>query len=94
MSQVQKLDINIFAGNRMDCTQRRLGQVNCQYARTAAASAPPASLDGYKEELHPEFTSEPNVFYTTIKNVNYPPKDEKWVVKMGSSNANMGSSGT
>ena len=24
------------------------------------------------------------VFYTTIKNVNYPPKDEKWVVKVGS----------
>ncbi len=36
----------------------------------------PASLDGYKEELHSEFTSEANVFYTTIKNVNYPPKDE------------------
>ncbi len=44
-----------------------------------------ASLDGYKEELHSEFTSEANVFYTTIKNVNYPPKDEKWVAKVGSS---------
>jgi hypothetical protein len=44
-----------------------------------------ASLDGYKEELHPEFTSEANVFYTTIKNVNYPPKDENWVAKVGSS---------
>ena len=51
-----------------------------------------ASLDGYKEELHPEFTSEANVFYTTIKNVNYPPKDEKWVVKVGSSDAKVGSS--
>ena len=51
-----------------------------------------AHLDGYKEELHPEFTSEANVFYTTIKNVNYPPKDEKWVVMMGGSDANMGSS--
>ena len=51
-----------------------------------------ASLDGYKEELHPEFTSEANVFYTTIKNVNYPPKDEIGGVNMGSSDANMGSS--
>ena len=51
-----------------------------------------ARLDGYKEELHPEFTSEANVFYTTIKNVNYPHKDGKWVVKVGSSNAKVGSS--
>lgn len=51
-----------------------------------------ARLDGYKEELHPEFTSEANVFYTTIKNVNYPPKDGKWVVKVGSSDAKVGSS--
>jgi predicted HTH transcriptional regulator len=53
-----------------------------------------ASLDGYKKELHPEFTSEANVFYTTIKNVNYPPKDEIGGVNMGSSDANMGSSKT
>ena len=51
-----------------------------------------ASLDGYKEELHPEFTSEANVFYTTIKNVNYPYKDEIGGVNMGSSITNMGSS--
>jgi predicted HTH transcriptional regulator len=51
-----------------------------------------ASLDGYKKELHPEFTSEANVFYTTIKNVNYPYKDEIGGVNRGSSDANRGSS--
>ena len=50
------------------------------------------SLDGYKEELHTEFTSEANVFYTTIKNVSYPPKNEIGGVNMGSSKTNMGNS--
>ena len=39
---------------------------------------------GYNAELHPEFMSEANVFYTTIKNVNYPSKDEIRGVKVGS----------
>ena len=39
---------------------------------------------GYNAELHPEFISEANVFYTTIKNVNYPSKDEIRGVKVGS----------
>ncbi len=50
-------------------------------------------LDGYKAELHPEFMSEANVFYTTIKNVNYPSKDEIRGVNKGSSDADKGSSG-
>ena len=40
---------------------------------------------GYNVELHPEFMSEANVFYTAIKNVNYPSKDEIRGVKVGSS---------
>ena len=43
-----------------------------------------AQLDGYKAALRPEFMSEANVFYTTIKNVNYPSKEEIGVVKVGS----------
>ena len=39
---------------------------------------------GYNAELHPEFMSEANVFHTTIKNVNYPSKDEIRGVKVGS----------
>lgn len=50
-----------------------------------------AQLDGYNAELHPEFMSEANVFYTTIKNVNYPPKDEIRGVNRGSTDANRGS---
>ena len=44
-----------------------------------------AQLDGYKVELRPEFMSEPNVFYTTIKNVNYPPNELIGGVNRGSS---------
>lgn len=53
-----------------------------------------AQLDGYKTELCPEFMSEANVFYTTIKNVNCPSKDEIRGVNRGSSDANKGSSGS
>ena len=52
-----------------------------------------AQLDGYKAELRPEFMSEANVFYTTIKNVNYPSKDGIRGVNRGSSDANKGSFG-
>ena len=52
-----------------------------------------AQLDGYKTELCPEFMSEANVFYTTIKNVNYPSKDGIRGVNRGSSDANKGSFG-
>ena len=51
-----------------------------------------AQLDGYNAELHPEFMSEANVFYTTIKNVNYPPKDEIRGVKVGSKVGSKGGS--
>ncbi len=50
-----------------------------------------AQLDGYNAELCPEFMSEANVFYTTIKNVNYPSKEEIRGVNKGSSNTNRGS---
>ena len=52
-----------------------------------------AQLDGYKAALRPEFMSEANVFYTTIKNVNYPSKDGIRGVNRGSSDANKGSFG-
>lgn len=51
-----------------------------------------AQLDGYNAELCPEFMSEANVFYTIIKNVNYPTKEVGGVNK-GSSDANRGSLG-
>ncbi len=51
-----------------------------------------SQLDGYEEDRHPEFHSESNVFYTTIRNVNYPPKDEIADAKVGSSDAKVGSS--
>lgn len=54
-----------------------------------------AQLDGYNAELHPEFMSEANVFYTTIKNVNYPSKDEIRGVTVGSKvGSKVGSSDT
>lgn len=52
-----------------------------------------AQLDGYNAELCPEFMSEANVFYTIIKNVNYPTKEEVGGVNKGSSDANRGSLG-
>ncbi len=51
-----------------------------------------SQLDGYSEDRHPEFHSESNMFYTTIRNVNYPPKDETNDAKVGSSDAKVGSS--
>ena len=42
-----------------------------------------AQLDGYNAELCPEFMSEANVFYTIIKNVNYPTKEEVGGVNKG-----------
>ena len=51
-----------------------------------------SQLAGYEEDRHPEFHSESNVFYTTIRNVNYPPKDENAGNKVGSSNTKAGSS--
>lgn len=50
-----------------------------------------AQLDGYNAELHPEFMSEANVFYSIIKNVNYPSKDVIRGVNRGSTDANRGS---
>ena len=35
-----------------------------------------SQLEGYERNMHPEFHSESNVFYTTIKNVNYPFRNE------------------
>ncbi len=51
-----------------------------------------SQLDGYAEDRHPEFHSEPNIFYTTIRNVNYPPKNGTNSAKAGSSSNNRGSS--
>ena len=54
-----------------------------------------AQLDGYNAELHPEFMSEANVFYTIIKNVNCPSKDEIRGVKVDSKvGSKVGSSDT
>ncbi len=53
-----------------------------------------SQLDGYAEDRHPQFHSESNIFYTTIRSVNYPPVDETKGEKGDSSSNNRGSSRT